>query len=497
MRKKEIVIVILVIAFGIIYNISESEGFKGLFQGNWGNKSLRDKDHPVSFPQEQFRIPADEMDVTALKIDNPAGIIEVKKSNDGSIIIEPEIRVYHKDKKKAEKLLKKYAVNIKKTEAGTLRVTCRADGHSSLRRARFIITCQIPENIQLRLINAMGDVSVNDAGKKIYIRQAHGELFVKNIQSDVTAKSAHSNVRIYDVSESVDLTANHAPSKVRNTPYLKLKSSHSKVIIKGISQRLSVKRAYYSTLEIEDANDVSIPKAKHTKMQMTNIKNGVTIKRNSHAPITLTQVEGDVYVTGSNCQIQMDHITADNLTLRNKHNDSILNHITVKNLKAKTEHGDVSLDLLPGTEAVTIKSDYSTINVNYRKPLNPTLSIQANSGKIVDETDNKYDIQYNSPDYFIKKSGDGPRISVTTDFGTIKLSDRVNPFTIKAETETFEETDQDETTEPEKAEPQTDKETKPEAPKAQEKKEDKKEDKKESKKDSDEDKEKKKEDDPK
>ena len=58
MKKKEILIVIVVIAFGVIYNFVKSGDVRFYSGCSVGSRELLDRKHPVSFFQEEIEFTA-------------------------------------------------------------------------------------------------------------------------------------------------------------------------------------------------------------------------------------------------------------------------------------------------------------------------------------------------------------------------------------------------------------------------------------------------------
>ncbi len=91
MKKRDLFIVIVVLAFGLVYNFVET-GEIQFYEGcNVDARGLRDRNHPNAFAQEEIRY--DVSKISEIELDNRAGGIVITKSEDDTIRINTEIRV--------------------------------------------------------------------------------------------------------------------------------------------------------------------------------------------------------------------------------------------------------------------------------------------------------------------------------------------------------------------------------------------------------------------
>jgi len=416
MKKKEILLVIAAIAFGIIYSLVESGDIRFYSGCSVDSRNLKDKRHPVRFIQEEIEYPADA--IKKIKLNNPAGDIEVEKSKNDSILIKPVIRVYHKDKKKANKICGAIQVSTRKS-GNKIVIGVDSEKRFPYQRVRVEFKCFIPENVELDLKNRYGDIGIKDAGQDIKIDQRHGNLFIKNIDSTLKVKSHHGNVRLYDITDQIELSSNYSRIKIKNVPSIILKCSHANLYMSDVKEEAEIIHASYSSIEIEKAN-YSYIDARHTKIELKNIKNGVKIN-NSHAPIDMKDITGNINIKAKQCRIDLNKIVSPLLTIKNSYNDIDIEDISGKKLNILLKNGDltVAFDNIEGE--INIKSEHADVELKYPNSVKPAFNIISNNGRIINRTAVELTVLEENQKRFVNISEGKPQIIIDTLYGDVIL----------------------------------------------------------------------------
>lgn len=417
MKKKEFWLIIGVIAFGVIYNSVRTGGGSFLSGCSYRPTKVVKMAKPARFPQKEILFAgADGID--KLEINNPAGDITVEKSKDGSIRIQPVIRVHYKNKKKAASIAQKVEV-LSRQNGNKLMVGVDSDGKFLYRRIRIDFTCFIPEQTALKLKTRYGSVDVSDAGRDIVIDQKDGDLFVKNIASGVTATHRDGRVRLYDIDEAVELSTRDAKGKIKNVASLLLKCRHSNLTISGVAEETEITDASYSSLEIENTHHLYVD-ARHTHLDLDDIKDSVRIT-NTHAGIIMKNIAANINVTAKACAVSLDASRSDSVIIKNSFNDIDIRNVSAQLLDILLKQGDLDVTIAGIEEKINIKGEHADITLKYPATLTPGFNITADNGKIKNNTSVDYTVQEDHQRRIINTAGSKPEVVVDTLYGSVTL----------------------------------------------------------------------------
>jgi hypothetical protein len=420
MKKREIFIVFVLIAFGILYNFYKSGDIEiSFYEGcSIDSKSLLDKHSLTRFVQEEIRCSHDQ--IKKVEIENLAGSITVEKHNaaeskvDGESEIEkennsentiriiPEIHVYHRDKDKAQEIYKKIKIETRTYDideaeepganAGTglkptykkLHITISPEESFPYRRVRVHFKLTIPETAELDLWNRYGNMEINGCGKNILLNGKYGDIWVRHIDSNLKIRHRHGNAAVEDIKDAVDLSSRYSKIKIKDVSELKLNCSHSRVFITGVKKETDVDHAAYSVITMEDSQKITVD-SRHTKIKMENINDGASVK-NSHETIYMRNVKGDVQVKARHCKVVLKQAVSDNVVVKNSYGSVWCDEISAKNVDIMLNNGklDIAFDRIE--ERINIRNRYSRIKLEYPQSLQPLFSIHVRQGSIVNRT---------------------------------------------------------------------------------------------------------------
>ncbi len=416
MKKRDIIIAVIVIAFGVTYNAFRTGDIRFYSGCSSESRSLLDRRHPVSFPQEDIRYEAGSVKI--LKINNPAGDIEVAKSTDGTIRIKPVIVVYHRSKNKAEDIAKDVKTTSRVTDEKAV-IGIDFERNRLYRRVRIRFQCFIPEDVELELKNRYGNVDVKDVGRNINVDERYGDLFIKNIDSLLTVKSHSGRVRIYDITGAVQLHSNHSRVKIRNVPSLKAKGLHAKFYINGVKEDVEFTHAGHSRIEIENAGPVDID-AQHTRIKIKDVRNNITIK-NSHSPIYLEGVRGNVNIEARDCRLGLADVVSDNMVIKDSYSYVDMENVSGKTLDVLLNNGELRVDFDRFDEKINIKTKGADVALNYPESLKPAFNITSKNGKINNRTDAQLTIDKEHGKHTLNTMDGTPQIVIDTEYGDVLL----------------------------------------------------------------------------
>jgi hypothetical protein len=417
MKKREIFIVIVLIAFGIIYNSYKSGDIEiSFYEGcSVDSRSLLDKRSPNHFVQEEIRCSYDE--IKKIEIENPAGSIEVEKQSavegkgdskseienenkiEKMIRIIPEIHVYHRDGEKAQEIYKKIKIKTRtydmveaEESAGTeakpkykkLHITVAPGESFPYRRVRVHFKLIIPGSLELDLWNRYGNMEINGCGKNISLNGKYGDIRVRHIDSNLKIRHRHGNAAVEDIKDAVDLDSRYSKIRIKDVSQLQLDCSHSRVFIAGVKKETNIDHAAYSVIKLEDSRKITLD-GKHTKITMENIEEGASVK-NSHETIYMRNVRGNVQVKARHCKVVVKQVVSDEVVIKNSYGSVRCDEISAKNVTIMLKNGklDIAFDRIE--EQINIRNRYSRIRLKYPQSLQPLFSIHVRHGSIVNRT---------------------------------------------------------------------------------------------------------------
>lgn len=430
MKKRDIIIAVIVIALGVTYNAIRTGDIRFYSGCSSESRNLLDRRHPVSFPQEDIRYETGS--VKKIKINNPAGDIEVVKSTDGAILVKPVVVAYHRNQGKAEGIAKDVKVTSRVTDEQAV-IGIDFDRNHLYRRVRIRFQCFIPEDVELEIKNRYGNVDVNGVGRNINIDERYGDLFIKDIDSLLTVKSHDGRVRIYDITGGVQLHSNHSRVKIRNVPSIKAKILHTKLYIEDVKEDVEITHASYGRIEIERAGPLDID-ARHTRIKIKDINDKITLK-NSHAPVYLENVEGNVNIEARDCRLGLTNVVSDNLVVKNSYSYVDMENVSGKNLDVLLNNGELRVVFDRFDEKISIKTKGADVALHYPESLKPAFNITAMNGKIDNRTNAQSTVEEERGKRTLNTMDGMPQIIIDTEYGDVLLKNSKARPAVPAEKE--------------------------------------------------------------
>lgn len=139
--------------------------------------------------------PLELKDVSAIKLDNTMGRIEIKDSADGKLHVSALIMVRTNDEAKAKEYTKD-AVKITQDTTTTIETKRMYDDSHILGSITVDYTIQMPKNMALKIINSFGSINVSGLNGLLSITNKNGSTDVSNIKGDVTISNSLGSIHI-------------------------------------------------------------------------------------------------------------------------------------------------------------------------------------------------------------------------------------------------------------------------------------------------------------
>ncbi len=377
MKKKELVIVLLLLAFGLIYYMFESSEFDFYGGCSVGSRGLLYKKF-FSFPQEEQRY----TDIQSIEIHNEAGTIHVEKSAGNETVVQPVIRVYHKKHDRAEAIRENIELRYR-LDRGRLTIDTASDKSFPYQRVRIYFRLQVPEAVALNITSRYGDIELKDTGKDVVLDGKHGDISVAAVNDNLKIRHGYGRIVIRDVSGEVDL------------------------------------QTRYASLDIDKAAAVKID-SEHTKIKIRNIKKGILLK-NSHHSMDIADIEGVVSISASDCRIHLKNVVSDSMIVKNAYKETRLKDISAGNLDIWMSHGNLIVDFRQIDNAVNINSKYADLVLRFPRSLTPLFNVSTTYGEIKNRTSAELDIHRSKVRQTVTSMEGEPDIIINNVYGDIIL----------------------------------------------------------------------------
>jgi hypothetical protein len=376
MRRKEILLVIVLIGFGLMYELFDS-GDNGFFQGcSFNSRGLLEKTF-IPFTVDETRFDG----VERLEIVNKAGSIVLKPSTGSETVVRPEIRVYHRSKSRAQRIKEDIQVNVKE-EGGKLRISTGVDGEFPFQRVRIHLEVQIPVETFLNVRNRYGDVSIHGVGREVDVVSKYGDFTASNLPG-IKMRHGYGDIVLKDIAGLVDLQTRYGKLSISNTHSAELKCHHTRVIVDGIEEGLSLE--------------------------------------NSHNSIQCADIKGDLSIDARHCKIVLDRIESGRVVVANSYKNVTLSEVSAENVNVLMSHGNAVLDFSKITDSVSIKSKYTNIVLALPASVEPLFHIKTTYGNIKNDTGIDMDIFKGKIKTTVTSEGGKPSVVIDNTYGDVHL----------------------------------------------------------------------------
>ena len=378
MRRREVLLVTILIVFGVLYHLSEEEGIRFFGACSSDGRFLIDSDQAQDFPQPPHHFAG----ISALDIRNPAGEVVVERIEGDQLVVNSTIRVSHRDKKRAEKIYARLRVK-NESISGNLKVRVLSEGRFPYKRVRIFFRIGIPGNVNLDITNRYGNVHITGAGEKISANIKYGDVVVERVVSNLHLRHGYGKIQLVQVEGD-----------------LKLETAYSK-------------------LKVESAHSL-VAQSKHTKMKLQGIGGGVQIK-NSHNSIEMEDCGGDIEINTHHCRIGLKKILAKKLIIQNRHEDLTISQLEAESVDVALSNGDLRLHFYRVGERINLGTQYSKIILEYPVSLSPLFNINVTYGKIKNTTAVEMDLWSGKYSELSTTEEGEPEIIIANKYGDVIL----------------------------------------------------------------------------
>ena len=386
MRVREVFLLILIIAVGVV--------FTHIHTGKWDF----DWEEGFFFDTEEFTYTENEVVSLPfppeLQVINRNGSIEVQGTTEDSIRIQLDKRIRRRKEETAREIAETLHLVVEQDEQIITVSTNRED----LQRRNFQtdFTLFIPENMDIRIKNRYGLVQVSNVGEtdiinrngevqawdisgSLIIENSYEDVSVENVMLDCEVGSRQSNISLAGVKGTTLVV--HRYGRVELSGLEKdviIDGPHIQVYGKNLTGPVNVDSSY-ERIVFEDVGDVHI-RGDNSPVSITSGRGSVDIQ-NRYARVDLENIRGNVEVTGRDMGLWARGLTGDKVTVNTSYRDVELEGFTGE---AWVTLSNAALTLRPDSLAhsLEVKGDYCDITLFWPSGASPSLEAQTKNGDI-------------------------------------------------------------------------------------------------------------------
>lgn len=418
MKKKEMIIVFLLIAFGLVYQAVEKGKirFSQDFSYYSGDKRLTGSQF-VEFSEKEKIF----SEVNKIVIENPAGEININKSNDNQVRLLSFFRIYYSDKSVVDEIHKKTSIKTEFLDS-ELKISGQYLSVFPYQRLRIHMQLFVPENVVLAITNHEGNVVVRGTGKNIRLNQENGNLVLDNVPSGLQMDLKNGNANIKNIAGHVEIIASRANIFLENALSLRLQGKHGDCSINKIKNYAFIEHEY-GKLVLTDAAKVEIT-ARYSNVIARNIKNGMTLT-DKYENIFLENISGDIHIASRLSKIDLVHVSGQNVVIENSFADIIISDYSGENLDVLLKNGNLNLQVKNAANRINIESQNAELVIGFGLLTDPTFNIKTKHGRIYDHLSLELEKYEENAESFANRTGQKPEILINNTYGDIYLKNKI------------------------------------------------------------------------
>ena len=414
MKKREILLIIVLIVFGLIYRAVEKGKmqFVNDFSFYSDERHLRGSKFS-EFPEQEKLFAA----VDKITIENPAGEITVNKSSDGQVHLVSFMRVYYTDKSIVDEIRKKVVIRSV-LDNGELKISGQGAADFPYQNLRILLQVLVPEGTALAISNQEGDTIIRDTGRDVRIDQENGNLVLENIPSGLELRMKNCNANIKSIANNVEIYSSHSNLILENAGSLHFLGKNGDCSIKNIKNNVLLEHSYGKLL-VDDVGKLEI-RANYSNIVAKNVKNGAIIT-NKYENIFLENISGDIRVASRLSRMDLRNITGRNVVIENSFADTSMRDFSGENLDMLIKNGNLDLQVKNVTNRINIESQHAELALVFGALTDPTINIKTRQGHIYADSPLQLEKYEENAESFLNRSGMKPDILINNVYGDIHL----------------------------------------------------------------------------
>jgi hypothetical protein len=432
MKAKEIILLVLIIAAGVIFyhahtgKLDWSIDFgDGIY---WGLEEFtyeETQEIEPPFPAQLFLV-------------NSYGEIEIQGTEEQYITIDFQERIWRKNEEQAAEVSEKLKMIIDKNE-NQIKISTNRD---EFRKKKFEtdFKISIPKGMDIEVENSYGHVKASKAGNT-KITNKYGEITLSRIEGKVDVKNSYEDVDIDGAQADCQVESNSSTILAKNIKGgMKIIHKYGKIYLENISRRVEIESPYteiygYGLKEgVEAQNSYekitlqyvgpTLINGKSSKIEVDGVEGDLRIN-DSYGKLKLNNIAGSLYIEGKSVEISGRKITGENISISTSYED-----IELADFSAKTTiqnyNGNIILKPILLSQTLEAKSEYGTIKFSWPTGKKYPFEARAIAGEINWNLPAKVSFTEENGTKIIKaflEETDKPSVFLSTRYGRIVIEE--------------------------------------------------------------------------
>ncbi|HDP95886.1 MAG TPA: hypothetical protein ENN40_11090 [Candidatus Aminicenantes bacterium] len=343
MKRSEILIVLGLIAFGLVFQLLDSG--KNPAGVNAGEPLRKLSQGPV----ERIEKPAvTHSPVKRILIVNPAGDMTFRNNETGALEILPTVECYNASAQEARKMANQ--VEIKKTlrDDGTIAIHTNIPGHYGYKQLRVRLDIRLPRTVPLDVYSRYGIVEMDHLQNPSRINVSRGDLEAAHHASTLFVEHTHGRVHLSEIRDALDIHTS------------------------------------FSKLDVRRCGDVFV-KGHHARIRLEQVRGDVVVS-NRHEQVDLQDIRGNINLQVQDAPISLSRVDAVTLAIKSDYKSLHGRNLAVTTLDAMVSHGDLDLQFARIPETLNIKAGHSDLRLSLPADVDPLLHAQLKYGRFINRS---------------------------------------------------------------------------------------------------------------
>jgi hypothetical protein len=388
MRAKEIVLLVLVIAAGILL-YQERTGKIG-FGWRPGDFIFLDGEAFTFQETQVLEVPAP----ASLRLLNAHGAVEIQGAETDKITVTFEKKIRRHRETEAKEVAAELHLRVEKNGAALVIGTNRDE----FRRRNFETNLRltVPAATAVEVVNSHGPVTVRGLMAAV-IANSHGEVTASAIAGGLKVDNSYEDVTVDGVRSRCEIRSTHADVSARNVEGgLKVDQSYGFARLQKIGQRLDLDGPHTEVVAEDVTGPVDIQNSyekvtlrrvgpakvtgHHSDVEATQVDGGLEVAT-SYASVDADSVRGGLRVSGKSVSVTGEAISPGEISVSTSYEPVTLSGFSGK-ATILVSHGGVTLTPLALSGPLEVRGSYSPIILHWPAGGPYPIEAQCRSGRI-------------------------------------------------------------------------------------------------------------------
>jgi len=388
MKAKEILILILIVAAGIIFYHAHT----GKINIDWdiGEGFFWDYEE-FTYEESQEVIPPFP---ARLKIINAHGEIEIQGTNEEKIIINLQKKIRRRKDEQAKEVADKLKMLIDQGLHQIVISTNRKEFRRKNFRTNFRIT--LPEGVDVEVENSYGLVKASKLGNTT-IKNRHGKIIASEIKGELNINNSYRDVEIEDIQSNLVLESKHSNVFAKNIGgKVNISQKFGRIDLENVSDKVEIISpnteifgqklmgavdvdSSYKKINLIDVGPTLI-KGYKSEIDIAGATGNLEIS-NSYGNVKLNNIQANVNIEGKSAAVYGKTIVGEEISITSSYEDIELIEFSGKTT-ISLENGSLILDPASITHPITAKGNYARIKFFWPPEGKYPIEVQVKNGEI-------------------------------------------------------------------------------------------------------------------